>query len=59
MRWIGCLLMVSGWVIALASLLLLAANGQRLLFLLSGLLVELLGLTLLACAYRALQKGTA
>lgn len=57
MRLTGYLLMVSGWLLALASLLLLAGLGQRFTFVLAGLLVELLGLGLVAYRYRSLQRG--
>ena len=50
--------MVSGWMLALAALLLLAGLGQRFVFILAGLLVELLGLGLVAYRYRSLQRGT-
>jgi hypothetical protein len=52
----GYLLMLSGWLLTLASLFLLAGVGQRLLFVAAGLAVELLGLGLLTYRYRALQR---
>ncbi len=58
MKWIGCLLLVSGWMIVAAALLLLAGLGQRFVFVAAGLLVECLGLSLLAVSYRTLQKET-
>lgn len=57
MKWIGCLLLVSGWMIVATALLLLAGLGQRFAFVAAGLLVECLGLSLLAQHYRALQRG--
>jgi hypothetical protein len=54
---IGYLLMVSGWLLVFASLFLLASLGQRFTFVIAGLLVELLGLVLIALRYRSLQKG--
>jgi hypothetical protein len=54
-RAIGCLLMVSGWAIAIASLAMLAGLGLRFGFVLAGLGVEALGLGLLAQSYRAAQ----
>jgi hypothetical protein len=57
MRLIGCLLMISGWLLLLAALLLLAGLRQRFLFCTAGLLVELLGLALLAQRYRGIQRG--
>lgn len=56
MSFVGCLLMVSGWLIAIAALLLLAGPGQRLAFVMAGLLVESLGLGLVAHSYRVLQS---
>ena len=57
MSFVGCLLMVSGWLIAIAALLLLVGSGRRLAFVMAGLLVELIGLVLVAQSYRALQKA--
>lgn len=54
---VGYLFLISGWVLALAALLLLAGTGQRLAFVVAGLLVELLGLALVAQHYRSLQRG--
>lgn len=59
MSFIGYLLMVSGWLLVVASLFLLAGLGQRLTFVVAGLLVELLGLALIAQRYRSLQRGRA
>jgi hypothetical protein len=56
---IGYLLMVSGWLLAIAALFLLAGLGQRLAFVIAALLVELLGLALIAIRYRSLQRGRA
>ncbi len=55
MRAIGCLLMVSGWGIAIAALVLLGGLGLRYAFVLAGIAVEVLGVGLLAHSYRALQ----
>ena len=57
MRLIGYLLMLSGWLLVFAALLLLAGLGQRFSFVVAGLLVECLGFALIAMRYRALQKG--
>ena len=54
---IGYLLVVSGWLLVAASLFLLTGLGQRVTFVLAGLLVELLGLALIAVRYRSLQRG--
>ncbi len=57
MGFVGYLFLISGWVLALAALVLLAGAGQRLAFVVAGLLVELLGLALVAQHYRLLQRG--
>ena len=57
MSLIGYLLLVSGWLLVVASLFLLASLGQRFTFVIAGLLVEILGLTLIALRYRSLQRG--
>ena len=57
LRVIGCVLMFSGWLIALAALALLARFGQRCTFVGAGMAVEVLGLALLAQSYRELEKG--
>ena len=53
----GYLLLVSGWLLVSASLFLLAGLGQRLTFVIAGLFVELLGITLIALRDRSLQRG--
>jgi hypothetical protein len=59
MTLIGYLLMVSGWLLVFASLFLLAGLGQRFTFVVAGLLVEVLGLALIALRYRSVQRGPA
>ena len=59
MTLIGYLLMVSGWLLAIAALFLLTGLGQRLAFVIAALLLELLGLSLIAIRYRSLQRGPA
>ena len=49
--------MVSGWLLSLAAPLLLAGLRQRFVFVLAALLVEVLGLALVAHRYRSLQEG--
>jgi len=49
--------MVSGWLLAVAALLLLEGTRQRIAFVLAALLVQLLGLGLVAYRYRSLQRG--
>ena len=53
----GFVLLISGWAIVLAALVLFAGIGQRLAFVLAGLAVELLGLGLLAGGYKSLQSA--
>jgi hypothetical protein len=59
MTLIGYLLMLSGWLLVFAALFLLEGLGQRFGFVVAGLLVELLGLALIAVRYRSLQRGPA
>ena len=56
MKLIGCLLLLSGWVIALAALVMLTTLGQRAAFVASGIAVEILGLVLLTRSYTAEQQ---
>jgi hypothetical protein len=57
MRLVGCLLMISGWLLLIASLSLLATLGQRSVFAGAALLVEALGVGVLALHYRSIQRG--
>ena len=57
MRLVGCLLLVLGWLLLLAALLLLRGQGQRLAFVVASLMVEALGLGVLAYGYRSVQRG--
>jgi hypothetical protein len=52
----GFVLLISGWALVLAALVLLSGVGQRLGFIIAGLAVEFLGLHLLGSAYKALQS---
>ena len=56
MKLIGCLLLISGWLIVLASLVMLQAFAQRAAFIAAGFGTEILGLGLLANAYTAMQR---
>jgi hypothetical protein len=58
LKLIGCLLLLSGWLIVLAALLMLSAFAQRAAFVTAGIGVEVLGLILLTQAYTSLQRGT-
>lgn len=58
MRLVGCLLLLSGFFLVLAALVMLTGFGQRLAFVGAGFCVELLGLGLLTHGYKpALKKG--
>ena len=46
MRFLGFLLLVSGWFLVAASIVLLAAQGPRGAFIFAGIAVEVLGLVL-------------
>ena len=51
----GFVLLISGWALVPAALMLLGGTAQRLSFVLAGIAVELLGLHLLGSAYQALH----
>jgi hypothetical protein len=56
-RLIGCVLLLSGFAIVLAALVLLTALMQRFAFVGAGFAIELLGLGLLTYGYQSLQKA--
>jgi hypothetical protein len=56
LSFIGYVFLFSGWLLVVAALLLLAGTGERAVFVVAGLLVEVLGLALLARYYRAVQR---
>ena len=56
MRLIGCLLLLSGFFLVLAALVLFPAPGMRFPFVGAGLGVEVLGVGLLTRAYTLMQK---
>ena len=57
MRSVGCLLLLSGWLIVLAALVLLTSLQERFAFVTAGVAVEVLGLVLLTLGYRTLQRS--
>jgi hypothetical protein len=56
LRLVGCLLLLSGFFLVLAALVMLAAFGQRLAFVGAGFGVELLGLALLTQGYKPQKR---
>lgn len=56
MKLIGCLLLLSGWFLVLAALVMLPGVMQRVAFVAAGVGVEVLGLVLLTRAYTAMQR---
>lgn len=56
MRLVGCLLLLSGFVLSVVALVLLASLGQRVAFVGAGLGVEVLGVALLTRANTAIVK---
>lgn len=56
MKLIGCLLLLSGWFLVLAALVMLPGFMQRVAFVAAGIGVEVLGLVLLTRAYTAIQR---
>ena len=57
MRLMGFVLLISGWALVIAALVLLPGSGQRFAFILVAIAVELLGLFLLASGYKSLQSA--
>ena len=57
MKLIGCLLLLSGWLIVLAALVMLPAFVQRAAFIAAGVGIEVLGLVLLTQSYTSMQRG--
>jgi hypothetical protein len=56
LKLIGSLLLLSGWLIVLAALVMLAAFPQRTAFIGAGMGVEILGLVLLTRGYTSTQR---
>jgi NADH:ubiquinone oxidoreductase subunit 4 (subunit M) len=56
MKLAGFLLLLSGWGIVVSTLPLLPSSGARAAFVLAGMAVELIGLTLVARSHRV-PKG--
>ena len=56
MRLIGCLLLLSGFFLALAALVLMPSLQARMAFVTAGLGVEVLGVGLLTQAYKSETK---
>lgn len=57
MKWAGFLLLLAGWVILILALVLLSSAGLRFVFVVAGLLVELLGLFLAGRDHRTFAGG--
>jgi len=56
LRLVGCLLLLSGFSIVLAALVMLSTLGQRLAFVGAGVGVEVLGLVLLTQGSKSVGK---
>jgi hypothetical protein len=56
LRLIGCLLLLSGWFIALSALVMLPGFAQRASFIAAALAIEALGLALLTRGYTLHQR---
>lgn len=56
MKLVACLLLLSGFFLVLATLILLASLQQRFVFVAAGIGVEALGLSLLTQGYRSMRK---
>lgn len=56
MKLVACLLLLSGFFLVLAALVLLTSLQQRSAFAAAGFGVEVLGLSLLTQAYKSMRK---
>jgi hypothetical protein len=56
LRLVGCLLLLSGFFLTVAALVMLPAFAARFAFVAAGLGVEVLGVGLLTRAYTLMQK---
>jgi hypothetical protein len=56
LRLLGCLLLLSGFLLSAVALVLLASLGQRFVFVAAALGVEVLGVALLTRANKAMIK---
>jgi hypothetical protein len=56
LRLIGCLLLLSGWLLVLSALVMLPGFAQRAAFITAGIAVEALGLALLTRGYTLVQR---
>jgi hypothetical protein len=56
LKLVACVLLLSGFFIVLAALVLLTSLGQRSAFVGAGFGVEILGLALLTQSYRSIRK---
>jgi hypothetical protein len=56
MRFFGFLLLLAGWVIVLTALALMVADAPRIIFVLAGVGVEIVGLVLVIRAH-PLRRG--
>jgi hypothetical protein len=56
LKLIGCLLLLSGWIIVLSALVMLPGFAQRAAFIAAGMAVEALGLVLLTRGYTLDQR---
>ncbi len=56
-RLAGLALLIAGWLVILFALILLSTPALRYVFVIAGILVELLGLGLVGVHHRAVQGG--
>jgi hypothetical protein len=57
MQSIGYVLLLSGWMLGLTAVVKLTSLNQRLMFVVAGVLIELLGLGVIAYTQRAIDWG--
>lgn len=57
MKLLGFFLLLAGWLLVIASVVMLGQGAQRTIFLLAGMAVEIVGFVLVARSHPLLQSG--
>lgn len=58
-RWAGLVLLVAGWIVLLLAIILLSSTAGRYVFVIIGLIIELIGLAMVALHHRSEAGGRA
>lgn len=58
-RWAGLVLLVAGWIVLLLAIILLSSTAGRYVFVIIGLIIELIGLAMVTLHHRSEAGGRA